>query len=160
MTEPRPRWSPPAEPDIGATGTRPARPEAYASPLLRAHGEAFAEEATRRFYEAWPGLMARYGERGRQHTHEDQFWHLATLDAALAAGSPETFLAYVDWLRGFLAGRGMGDDIAKANFVYFQEALAALPGTADPERATIAAWLDAAIARFDTPLAGPTELPG
>lgn len=146
-----PAWNPPDAPDIGTEGTRPARPEAYASPLLRAHGEAFAADATRRFYERWPELEARYGERGRRHTYEDQFWHLSTLDAALALGAPEAFIAYVDWLRGFLAGRGMGDDIARANFTFFREFLDGLPPEEQGDRARIGEWLDLAIARFDAP---------
>jgi hypothetical protein len=138
-------FTPPTPPDLRG-GTHAPRPETYQSPFLRAHADALAHDATRRFYERWPELVARYGERGRQHTYDDQFWHLSTLDAAIAADSPPLFEEYVAWLRGFLAGRGMGDDIAKANFTFFHEAVSALP--AEMGRDEVLALLDRAIAAF------------
>jgi hypothetical protein len=150
MTEPQPAWTPPTPPDIGPTGTRPAYPEAYASAVLRVHGEAIAAEVARRFYEVWPELLARYGERGRQHTLEDQYWHLSTLDTALGLDDPATFLGYVAWLRGFLAGRGMGDDIAGANFAFLVEAVErlALPAGQEDERIRVLDYLRRALATF------------
>lgn len=138
-------FQPPSPPDL-AGGTHAPRPETYASAYLRSHADALAHDATRRFYETWPQLLERYGERGRQHTYDDQFWHLSTLDAALAAGSPQLFEEYVGWLRGFLAGRGMGDEIAKANFTFFHAAVQGLPD--EPERAAVLGLLERAIAQF------------
>ena len=143
MSSSRPTWLPPAAPDLGE-GTHAPRPDTYASAYLRAHGQAWAEDATRRFYELWPALMERYGERGRQHTYDDQFWHLATLDTALRLGTPLVFTEYVTWLRGFLAGHGMGDQITCANFVFFLEAARATPveGLLAAERMAVMAALD------------------
>lgn len=143
-------WQPPGPPDIGAEGTAPRRPGEYQSALLNAHGEAIAAHCTRRFYELWPGLLARYGERGRAHTHEDQFWHLATLDSAMQIESPAVFIEYVQWLRGFLAGRGMGDEIGGANFVLLKEAVAQLAIAPEEaaERQVVIGYLDQALALF------------
>ncbi|MFN3429647.1 MAG: hypothetical protein ACK46X_06815 [Candidatus Sericytochromatia bacterium] len=143
-------WVPPGRPDIGAEGTAPKQPGEYQSALLNAHGAAIAAYCTRRFYELWPELLARYGERGREHTHEDQFWHLTTLDTALLLESPPLFLEYVQWLRSFLAGRGMGDDITGANFVLMKEALASVSLTPEQasERQMILGYMDRAIALF------------
>jgi hypothetical protein len=137
-------FQPPGPPELRG-GTHAPRPETYATPYLREHSDFLAHDATRRFYERWPELVERYGERGRQHTYDDQFWHLSTMDAALQAGSPQLFTEYVAWLRGFLAGRGMGDDIAKANFTFFREALGTLPAEGRDE---VVALVDAAIALF------------
>jgi hypothetical protein len=133
------------------TGGTPApTPDTLAHPVLKAHGQAIAEAATHRFYRVWPELLARYGERGREHTYEDQYWHLAHLDAAFSAGAPKIFLDYVAWLRGFLNARGLGDDIVCANFVFLRESLAAAPVSLAEEsaRAAAIALLDAAVELF------------
>lgn len=142
-------WKPPGRPDV-AGGTQAPGPETYAHPLLAAHGPAIASELTRRFFAAWPALEARYGEKGRQHTYEDQFWHLSTLDAAWRLKSPALFLEYVNWLRTFLQGRGMDDAIGAANFIWLREVLAGLPASPEQADAREAALglLDQAIALF------------
>lgn len=143
MTPGNAHWTPPGRPENLGDGTDAPRPETYATPFLRAHADAMASHATRRFYEVWPGLRERYGARGEQHTYEDQFWHLSTMDTALKVGSPQLFDEYLAWLRGFLAGRGMKDDVACANFLFFREAVTGLDG-AEP----VLGLIEGAIAAF------------
>ena len=135
-------WQPPTRPDVQG-GTHAPGPEHYSHPLLRAHGRALAEGATRMFEARWPAVMARYGERGRQHTYEDNYWHLSTLDTALRLESPAMFLEYVQWLRTMLLARGLEEAVIAANFTYLREALAPLGADAP-----MLAMLDQAIALF------------
>lgn len=149
MTQPPTSWTPPGRPDI-AGGTHAPGPERYTSPILRAHGEAIAAAITERFYRTWPELYERYKERGRQHTYEDQFWHLSNLDTAMRLESMPVWLQYVGWLKAFLAGRGMGDEIAGANFVWLRECLneVALESEQEPERKRLLDYVDQAVALF------------
>ena len=81
-------------------GTRPNPPSELRSPVLRAFGGAIAEACVSRIYATWPDLLDRYGERGREFTTEDNFWHLNFLDAAVALDDPRAFPSVCD-----LAGR-------------------------------------------------------
>ena len=95
-------------PNLPHGGTRPKPPTELRSPVLRAFGGAIAEACVRRIYATWPDLLDRYGERGRQLTAEDNFWHLNFLDAAVSLGEPERFRRYATWLVEFFAPRGLG----------------------------------------------------
>lgn len=86
----------------------PRRPYQLQSSLLRRHGAAIAQECFERAYATWPELEQRFGQRGRHHTAEDNFWHLDHLDTAVSAGAPEVFTEYTDWLVGLLLARGLG----------------------------------------------------
>ena len=148
MPEPT-SWTPPTLPDVRG-GTHPPGPETYANSVLRDHGEAIAQETTRLFFAAWPELQARYGEKGRQFTYQDNFWHFSTLDTALRVGSPAMWLEYVNWLRTFILSRGMSDAITCANWVFFKRLILALdlPEAHHAERDAIIGYLDQAIDLF------------
>jgi hypothetical protein len=94
--------------------------------------------------------MARYGERGRQFTYQDNFWHLSTLDTALRMGGSATWLEYVEWLRAFINSRGMNDAVTCANWVFFKRLLLALevPAAQQADRDAVVRYLDEAIALF------------
>ena len=124
-------------------GERPLRPWDLNSPLLRVHGAAIAKHSFDRCYETWPELDRRYGERGRRHTAEDNFWHLEHLDAAEAAGEPAAFAAYADWLVGLLSARGMDRSHVAGAFGFLAEALesVACPPRWEDHRRSLAAIL-------------------
>jgi hypothetical protein len=142
-------WQPPSLPDVQG-GSLPPAPETYTNAVLRDHGTAIAHETTRLFFAAWPELEQRYGERGRQYTYQDNYWHFATLDTALRHASPEMWTQYVDWLASFIRSRGMDDAITAANFVFFRDLIQALSLHADQEgdRQAVLSYLDLAIERF------------
>ncbi len=66
-----------------------------------------------------------YGERGRQLTAEDNFWHLNFLDAAVSLGDPERFRRYATWLVEFFAPRGLGPEHVAGAFGFLADGLAA-----------------------------------
>lgn len=148
MSEPT-SWRPATLPDVQG-GTHPPGPEHYNNRVLREHATAIAQETTRLFFTAWPELQARYGERGRQFTYQDNYWHFSTLDTALHVNSVPMWLEYVQWLRTFILSRGMSDAITCANWVFFKRLFQALdlPAEQHAERDAIVHFLDEAIAIF------------
>ena len=101
----------------------PRRPYQLESPVLRRHGLAVARYCFEKCYETWPELDRQFGERGRHHTAEDNFWHLDYLDSAIAAGVPETFVEYTDWLVGLLTARGLTREQIAGAYEFLAEAL-------------------------------------
>lgn len=136
-------------------GEHPMSPAKLRSPLLRRHGRAVAASCFRRCYETWPELDARFGERGRQHTAEDNFWHLEHLDAAVAAGDPRIFADYADWLAALLEARGIGREQVAGAFGFLAEAIegAECPASQERHRAALVAILRENQARVLAPVA-------
>ena len=153
-------WRPPVLPDVQG-GTHPPAPDTYTNAVLRAHGADIAHETTRLFFTVWPDLQARYGERGRQYTYQDNYWHFATLDTALRLGAPEMWTQYVDWLATFIRSRGMDDAITAANFVFFHRLVSALelPAEQEGDRRAVLDYLTLAIERFPEALRQVPEKP-
>jgi hypothetical protein len=114
-------------------GTHPLPPSKLQSPVLRKHGKAVAKYCFEQCYATWPELDARYGERGRQYTAEDIFWHLEHLDEAVSAGEPALFACYADWLVGLLVARGLEQVHIAGAFGFLAEALAGVECTARQE---------------------------
>jgi hypothetical protein len=112
-------------PNLPHGGTRPKPPTELRSPVLRDFGAAIAKACVEQIYATWPDLLDRYGERGRQFTAEDNFWHLNFLDAAVALGDPEHFRRYATWLLEFFAPRGLGPEHVAGAFQFLAEGLAA-----------------------------------
>ncbi len=112
-------------PKLPHGGTRPKPPAELRSPVLKSCGEAIAKACVERIYATWPDLLDRYGERGRQFTAEDNFWHLNFLDAALALGDREHFRRYATWLVEFFGPRGLGPEHVAGAFRFLAEGLAA-----------------------------------
>ncbi|CAN5767821.1 hypothetical protein BH23PLA1_BH23PLA1_39810 [soil metagenome] len=85
----------------------PRRPYQLDSPILRRHGLTIARAGFERSLRAWPELVKQFGQRGRDQTEEDFFWHLDYLDTAVEADAPAVFEEYADWLSGLLIARGL-----------------------------------------------------
>jgi methanogenic corrinoid protein MtbC1 len=80
---------------------------------LDARRGSICEAVVARQYELWPGLAARYGERGRARCLEDAGYHLSYLSQSIASAAPSLFSNYVAWARVMLAGRGIpAEDLA------------------------------------------------
>ena len=114
-------------------GTRPRPTSELRSPVLRRHGLAIAASSYDRIYAAWPDLAARYGERGRQLTAEDNLWHLNFLDAAILLGDSAHFHRYADWLQSFLLPRGLIHAHISGAFRFLADAIEALDVPADEQ---------------------------
>jgi hypothetical protein len=101
----------------------PRRPYQLHCPILKRHGNDLARYCFDRSYETWPELDERYGERGRHHTAEDNYWHLDYLDTAAHAQCPEIFSDYTDWLVGLLTFRGLDRCHVAGVYGFLSEAL-------------------------------------
>jgi hypothetical protein len=104
----------------------PRCPSQLRSPILRNHGHELARYCFERCYETWPELDERYGERGRRHTAQDNYWHLDYLDSAVDATCPEIFSDYTDWLVGLLTFRGLDRAHVAGVYGFLSDALARL----------------------------------
>jgi hypothetical protein len=104
-------------------GSHPRPPSRLHSPVLRRHARRVAADCFERIYATWPELDERYGERGRQYTAEDNFWHLDYLDEAVAAKQPEIFADYADWLTGLMLARGLVREHIAGAFGFLAEAI-------------------------------------
>lgn len=82
-------------------------PHRQAAQALQLKRRVIAEEVTERHFEAHPEFDARYGTAGREKCRDDAEYHLAYLEEAVAASSPELFADYVAWAASMLASRGV-----------------------------------------------------
>jgi hypothetical protein len=114
--------------------TEPRCPSQLRNPILKSHGHALARYCFDRSYETWPELDERYGERGRYHMAQDNYWHLDYLDSAADAICPEIFSDYTDWLVGLLSFRGMDRSHVAGVYGFLSEALARVECSPRQER--------------------------
>jgi hypothetical protein len=78
-----------------------------AAAALLARREELAGAITAALYGERPGLLERYGERGRRKCLEDMRYNLEHLAPAVALGDPSLFARYVVWLRELLQAHGV-----------------------------------------------------
>jgi hypothetical protein len=74
------------------------------------------DEITQGIYEAYPELLSKYGEQGKQKCREDNRHHLRHLETAYQVGSDQVFVDYAIWLNGILIRHGMGPEHLIDNF--------------------------------------------
>lgn len=78
-----------------------------AADVLLARKDELAARITEALYRDDPGLMARYGERGRAKCLQDMRYNLEHLAPALALDEPDMFRKYVRWLVDLLGAHGV-----------------------------------------------------
>jgi hypothetical protein len=105
-------------------GTKPRAPSELRSPVLQKVGAVVAESCVDRLYATWPGLVERYGQRGRRFTAEDNLWHLNFLDVAVTMDDPGHLEQYADWLVRFLGPRGLTPEHIAGAFGFLADGLA------------------------------------
>lgn len=69
--------------------------------------------------------IARFGQRGRQHSSQDGDFHVTYLVQALVADDPGIFESYARWLQSVLTTRGMCTRHLAENFERLSRAIAA-----------------------------------
>ena len=114
---------------------------------LRALGPAAVEWVVTRLYEAHPGMMAQFGERGLTRCREDIAHHLRFLQSALTSGSSCPFEDYVLWLASVLKSRGVAIEHLRES-LWLLDRFAAARLRAD-QSAPVRAILQAGIAALD-----------
>jgi hypothetical protein len=74
------------------------------------------EEVVKDIYIAYPELIERFGERGKEKCEEDNGHHFKNLETAFAVNEPKIFLDYAHWLNNVLTSRGMKTEHIIDNF--------------------------------------------
>ncbi|HEY4238619.1 MAG TPA: hypothetical protein VGM88_02345 [Kofleriaceae bacterium] len=87
-----------------------------------------------------PFWHARYAERGRKNSDQDNDFHIQYLCEALAAGTADVFERYARWLRGLLVAHGICSQHLAENFARLAAAIGDEPW---PERERAIAVLHA-----------------
>ncbi|MFD1020456.1 hypothetical protein [Thalassobacillus hwangdonensis] len=67
-------------------------------------------------YRAYPDLVERFGENGRERTYEDNYHHLDHLETAFQMDNVTFFLDYTMWLNNVLTSRGVGTELIIDNY--------------------------------------------
>ena len=81
------------------------------------------EEVTADIYAAYPFLLEKYGEQGKERCKEDNIHHLKTLETAFLVDDEKIFIDYTLWLNSVLTSRGMKSELIIDNFKRLLEAL-------------------------------------
>ncbi len=81
-------------------------------------------------YRDFPFLEERFGDKGKERTIEDNFYHFLYLHTAYKLKDTQTFIEYTMWLNGVLVSRGLKTDMIIYNFEKIQESM---PGMLDKE---------------------------
>lgn len=74
------------------------------------------EDVMKDTYLAYPELMERFGERGKEKCKEDNGHHFKNLETAFSVNEPKIFLDYSHWLNNVLTSRGMKTEHIIDNF--------------------------------------------
>lgn len=69
--------------------------------------ETLARAVTAALYAEMPGLLDRYGERGRDKCLQDMRYNVEHLAPAVGMDDPPMFAGYAAWLDGLLRDRGV-----------------------------------------------------
>jgi hypothetical protein len=82
-------------------------PGSRAAAVLRDEREALARSVTGALYRESPGLLDRYGERGREKCLQDMRHNWEHLEPAVEFETPGLFAEYARWVDGVLRSRGV-----------------------------------------------------
>ncbi|MBU7595537.1 hypothetical protein [Metabacillus halosaccharovorans] len=85
--------------------------------------EAIVDEVVEGIYEAFPMLVEKYGEVGKNKCREDNHHHFKHLDTAFSLNEEKVFTDYALWLNNVLTSRGMKEDHLIDNFNRIKQAL-------------------------------------
>ncbi|WP_445613018.1 hypothetical protein [Geobacillus sp. YF-1] len=81
------------------------------------------EEVVKGIYAAYPELLEKYGERGKQKCFEDNQHHFAHLETAYLLRNAKVFTDYALWLNNILVNHGMKTDHLLDNFRRIEQAI-------------------------------------
>lgn len=77
---------------------------ARASEVLMRDREVLAQDVTARLYREQPGLLDRWGERGRAKTLQDMRHNIDHLIPAVDMADASMFVRYTEWLEELMDG--------------------------------------------------------
>ncbi|ALC91243.1 hypothetical protein AM500_16660 [Bacillus sp. FJAT-18017] len=85
--------------------------------------EELATKVTAIIYEREPGLLERFGEKGKTKCYEDNLHHLNHLKTAFDLQDIAVFTDYTKWLNGILIKHGMESKHLIDNFAIIRDVL-------------------------------------
>ncbi|CEG28825.1 hypothetical protein [Bacillus sp. B-jedd] len=85
--------------------------------------EQIIDTVTAKIYEREPGLLERYGEKGKLKCKEDNLHHFNHLKTAYELNDKAVFTDYALWLNGILTKHGMSTQHLIDNFAIIEEVL-------------------------------------
>lgn len=130
-----------------APGSSPGTADvALAADWLHNATALIARDITERTWKSQPDLAERFGEDAKKRCLEDAHHHLGHLEAAVRAGSPQLFLAYVEWANALLSGLGMDPQDLRRNLEDLRDVVQAT--APEPVVAVLVAPVVAAISEF------------
>ncbi|WP_339147525.1 MULTISPECIES: hypothetical protein [unclassified Sutcliffiella] len=88
------------------------------------------EKVVNTMYRDFPYLKEKFGEKGKERTIEDNFYHFLYLHTAYKLKDTQTFVEYTIWLNSVLVSRGLKTDVIIYNFEKIKESM---PGMLDSE---------------------------
>lgn len=88
------------------------------------------EKVVTKMYQDFPYLEEKFGDKGKERTIEDNFYHFLYLHTAYKLKDTQTFIEYTMWLNSVLVSRGLKPDMIIYNFESIQESM---PGLLDSE---------------------------
>jgi hypothetical protein len=108
--------------------------------LLQLAAERLADDCSSILFRRHPGWLGHGGEQARRRCHDDFLYHLSYLADAIANEQPAHFAAYLTWIKGFLARRGVPEAHLQEALIVLEESLESL----DPEARDVARQVCAA----------------
>ena len=102
-------------------------------------------------YEAFPDLIERFGQRGKDKTAEDNYHHLDHLETAYQMDNGAFFLDYSRWLKNVLNSRGIGTEIIIDNYERLIKSMDGLPFEDHNEKASYISYLKESIDELSQP---------
>lgn len=88
------------------------------------------EKVVAAMYKDFPFLEEKFGDKGKERTIEDNFYHFLYLNTAYKLNDTNTFTEYATWLNSVLVSRGLKTEMIIYNFKKIQECM---PGILEPE---------------------------
>jgi len=88
------------------------------------HHQQLAENLTEKYYQKYPQLLTRYGEKGKQKCLQDALFHFDYLAQALQVNSKALFNDYIAWAKILLAQYGVSQEDLTLNLELMQQVFA------------------------------------
>ncbi|WP_226580302.1 hypothetical protein [Halobacillus litoralis] len=112
--------------------------------------ERIVQLVTDEIYEAYPFLIEKFGQNGRDRTEEDNHHHLDHLAAAYEMNSAAFFIDYTNWLNNVLTSRNVPTYLIIDNYERLIRLLGQITLENENEKRVYIAYLEQALEHLHT----------